>query len=487
MNHVIGIVLLFSSFLFSPGKEIDPQDRWRHSARIKPSYNGPDKPFDILYRNRDSFDNLPFQTVVKTAIEGNKNPVCTPAFNKRCSLAANSPGRIGEVYFDFKDAENGVRGHSSQILIACRCLDYNCGYAIVMQPRLTRHSPNVSCFYPKVNGKWRDCHTEILRTSEQAKEDLPEEVFEAKEYRVKLSDNGFWSARGKKRIITLQNESEIDGHPKIDFKEIVSDFHEWETGGRKGSFLVFGNDRKTNSQMADQYFLDKDHEKCGTIFTYARKAADRSASLQDHEAVGMDRASYLLKKPGEVTLTDAVLAIGTGFTGLFTAIGIWAHLKGTLFEKEKEMRHKVNWWVLSAKILIIGLVIPAEIGSLIFAFFKHNAERNWRSFFAFFDGLIALPPSVEDCDSDSYRTFTCSAEGGVYISLAVLGTVGYFHPTRGRWLSMLIMMILLTTAIFLVLLEVSFRFYRFAIDRRNDPRFSGDEKFQAAADKFQKD
>lgn len=179
----------------------------------------------------------PFRIVVNKSIERQNPPACTACFDKRFTLAANSPGRIGENYFKFNDPENGYQGHSTQIQIACRCLDWNCRHAIVMQPRSRKLGPNrwtMSCFYTQVNGKWRDCHTEILRVSERGVDEYPDDFEGRGTYTVDQDRYGWWQVRGVNRHTEQLDETKT--FETANFTNI-EDYEKWTKNRKVGSFL----------------------------------------------------------------------------------------------------------------------------------------------------------------------------------------------------------------------------------------------------------
>ncbi|KAI0561919.1 hypothetical protein FGB62_69g261 [Gracilaria domingensis] len=391
--------------------------------------------YDIVQRSRNPLLNTAFRLAVNNAIQREKGAAaaCTADFGNRCKLAADSPGRIEEMHYSFQDPESGVQGHSTQLQIACRCLDWNCEHAIVMQPRVDA-SKKVFCFYPKVNGKWRDCNTEMLRVSEHGVYERPREFRDKHYLTVNQSQYGWWKAIGTPRINRKLNESEQ--YPTVKFSEIVEDYDKWNKDRKSRDFFVFGNDTSTNNALGDVYYQDANDTECGVIYTYAKRRGDTIRISQDQHAVGMAKDSYLVSRPEKVKTTDVYLAIGSGITSVFTAIGLWQFLKWDLYDGQKQRKSKIIWWRFWLKFIVILLVIVAELGVLVFTFISHLRERNWMSFFAWFDAAVALPPDVEKCNSDYYGVYACPVAKGVYVGSAVLGTVGYYHQSKGRFVSM---------------------------------------------------
>ncbi|KAI0561077.1 hypothetical protein FGB62_93g052 [Gracilaria domingensis] len=274
----IGITLVCTALAVLVGlsKIVLPQERWRHSVALKATSYGPDKMYEVIEREGNSFLNEPFRRVVNQVINRDGQPLCDASFKKRCTLAQSSPGRVGEMRYKFRDPLAAVFGHSTQTSIACRCLDFSCRHGIIMQPRLIKNANKVACFYPKVQGKWSDCHTELLRIAERDVDDWPNDMKVKEPYYVELDNGPVWLTEGERRLELLEDEANLANYSTVSFESIIQDFEDRE----REDVLIFGNGTGGDETSFDTFSLDDKTEECSMIYTYARRGADMLSTKQ---------------------------------------------------------------------------------------------------------------------------------------------------------------------------------------------------------------
>ncbi|KAI0560595.1 hypothetical protein FGB62_107g110 [Gracilaria domingensis] len=316
------LLLSTTCLAFGSVTKLDESQRWRQSVAVRLTTRGPDRPYDVLRTRRDSSVTVTFNRAISTVLNATKR--CTPSDEKRCVLAHNSPGLVGQVHYTFADEARKIRGHSTQVLMACRCLDTGCREAIVLEPRqivLKNGTRKNVCLYSRVEGKWKDCHTELLRLKEIDVSDF-QGVPDPDKFAVELSENNFWGAKGRRRYIRDISQTERNKLENMSFERILADFE--DNARNLSNFYVFGNDTVGDSQFPDELVVEsEDEDECAKLFDYAQRSADWMGAQQDQLAIGRNEDSFLVARPEEPSLSEAFLAIGTGLTGLFASIGIW--------------------------------------------------------------------------------------------------------------------------------------------------------------------
>ncbi|KAI0562809.1 hypothetical protein FGB62_53g015 [Gracilaria domingensis] len=154
-------------------KTTDIAKRWTEVAGIRVGRDGFPRPYDVVYSRGNSLLSEQFKIIVKN-FSLRQEDICDLSFDSRCSFAKESPGRIGELYYNFSVPSREIKGHSTQTLSACRCLDQFCENAIVVEPRILNRANGTKsfvCLYPRVGGLYRDCHTELFRFEKRSASD----------------------------------------------------------------------------------------------------------------------------------------------------------------------------------------------------------------------------------------------------------------------------------------------------------------------------
>ncbi|KAI0557806.1 hypothetical protein FGB62_260g07 [Gracilaria domingensis] len=366
---------------------------------------------------------------------------------KRCRAAADSPGLVGEKHYRFEDPARNMKGHATQSILSCRCLKHSCGHSIVTRIRKLNGKDGFVCLYPKYNDKWIDCHSEMIRLKDG---DRIDPNIEAPTDKVPIGASGYWTGAGSRESRAQEKieEEYFDTLESVSFGRILDEYE----GLEEKTSMFFNSSHQ--QQMENKTFVkDDDQDTCSKLYYYAVQKGILNAAQQDLVSIATEESSFLTPRPEDISVTDAVLAIGAAFAGVFTAYRLMDSIRNIIRKQRKNMhRHgndqsklasnkrKIKWLPIWARLFALTFLVgPAELAALFFAFATHNNALNWISFFTWMDLAVALPADVAQCKP----YVKCSAAGGMYIATLLLGTVGHESATRGRWISLLVMMVVI--------------------------------------------
>lgn len=455
---------------------VDQFKRWTQVASIIVTKDGPPVPFSIIRKGGSAYVGVTYKKMINDTIEGSTSKPCTLSHENRCKVAVSSPGRVGELHYRFKDPARNLKGHATQTFLACRCLKHSCGHSIVMEVRKFKKS-NI-CLYPKINDKWMDCHSEMLKVDDGPVVD-PKFEFDQKprvkaSSRIPIGASGFWLADGNRQLEKGIDEKDLKQMKDVSFTDILAEY------GEIGDQIFFNSsDPQQVQNVLRSTVKETDQDTCRKLYYYARQGSIYNGAQQDLVSIATEESSFITPRPTEVSLTDTVLAIGAAFAGLFATFRLFASINellkkyraAKLRQKKDDGDHEhkkvqVKWVGIWLRLFAMAFIVgPAELVALFFAFFSHNNYINWITFFTWMDISVALSPGVGMCEPST----KCSAEGSVYIATMLLGTVGHYSNTRGRWIALLAVMVFVLVSFSILLLEIIRRVVVFRKD------FGGEE------------
>lgn len=334
-----------------------------------------------------------------------------------CQVASGSFANVGEVQYTFTDLGRNIQGRSRQVMVACRCLSKICDLAILVRPvdiftreadGERRDTGSRTCLYEAVEGKFSDCHSEVLRVSKQkeksARDGMDPKAFN---YRVKDDVHGdFWNATGRRGISAECLDTDIASLPTVNVSSLTSDdvrFNMRESS--PPDTFCHGNENVKYYRSADP----DDGEACSLIYDKSLAVAAHTASQQDCYAIGKVSGTYL--QPASVTLvtnTELALSCSAAVLGIIFVASLYIKEM-----KKKDSKYVALAWAVLFQILsyiLEALPLHTALGSEISA-------RDWRSLFAFVDATLGLGVKGS------------SARDGVLLMDVVLGELQH-HKTR---------------------------------------------------------
>lgn len=326
---------------------------------------------------------------------------CTPNSTTRCDVAINGFGTVGEVTYRFRHDADNLRGYSTQVQVACRCLSQDCAKALLMRPvNVLANGKQVgeTCLYSRHTaiGKMSACHAELLRT-------VPRPVRqESPRYRNKfgfnfsvVSNMGEWVAVGERGWTNNIQQADLLRIPKLDVlnESILEDVAQ-----------LLHNSKTEYVQAIDP----TDGAICAHTYAYGAAGAAWRGTQQDNHAVGKFADTYRTQKPVLITDTELALACSAAAIGAFT---VWA-MFWKRWSRESKSR-KTLFFVVCAQLLLHIL----ESLPLYVALVDEVGASSWKSEFAFVDGTLAVSTPPEGPQG--------TAKGSILILTAVVGRVGY--------------------------------------------------------------
>lgn len=396
---------------------------------------------DIFQTDRSG----PLSSVYRSTLGTEASTPCVPDRERKCEVAIDGFGTVGEVHFEFESSLSNIKGRSTQVMIACRCISDECGDAVLIRPIdvLTTdeqgkevNTGRRTCIYEAVDGNFTDCHTELLRVTYRDRGHRPNYVRGSGAFNYSVIDpnyGDFWNATGQR------------GWARDCMDSDLTDLSVFDSALLSSENVAF-NLHKTNPSASHckppaesvSYFRENDAagEECSTLIEYAAAAAAHRATQQDEISIGNVESSYVYPKPELVSDTELALSCsGAGLGLLF----VWSMFRKQLYKRNATMLYII--WVVAIQVLsflLEALPLHTALGAEISA-------RNWVSQFASVDGTVAL--------AKGHSTAQGSAQGSVLILTAVLGEVRY-RDTRVGLLASLAVFFDITVGTLVVLTMV---------------------------------
>lgn len=400
-----------------PAGNVSLLARWRDTVgtATQVSAHGAASAQDVFQTDRSG----PLSNVYRSTLGTEASTPCVPDSERKCEVAIDGFGTVGEVHFVFESSLANIKGRSTQVMIACRCLSEECGDAVLVRPIDVRDEQgnqvnNGTCIYEAVDGNFTDCHTELLRVTYRDRGHRPNYMRGTGAFNYSVTDpnyGDFWNATGQR------------GWERDCTDRDVNELSVFDSAALRPENVAF-NVHETNPSVSHckpptesvTYFREEEAagEECSTLFKYAAAAAAHRATQQDEIAIGNVESSYVYPKPELVSDTELALSCsGAGLGLLF----VWS-----MFRKQQYKRNATMWYILwVATIQVLSFLLEAL--PLHTALGSEISAREWVSQFASVDGTVAL--------AKGHSTPQGSAEGSVLILTSVLGEVRYRHTRVG--------------------------------------------------------
>lgn len=411
--------------------------------------NGPSGNLDPRERMRDTFGTAtqiwqrgplprlstvsalrtgPVSEVYRSTLTSSASKTCEPGSNQKCEVAINGFGTVGEVQYNFSTTRHNLKGRSTQVMVACRCLSKECEVAVLVRPiNVVRKTPDgkmestgQTCLYEAVDNKFSDCHSELLRVSQRERNVLqPEYMHKDKRWNYTVQDqdhpsSDFWTANGQRGWTLNCTDTELGKLDPVSLSKL-SELAKQDKKSRDIEFNVHvtapGGPHCTAPRNV-KYFRE-DHEggaTCAEIYEYAASAAANRGTQQDEIAVGKLSSTYITAQPELTTDTELALSLSAAGLGI---LFVWS-----MYRKQIEKRNvKTPIKYLTCGVMKQVFSYALEALPLHIALGQEISARNWVSLFAFADATVSL---AEDLTKPQG-----SAAGSVLVLVGVLGEVRY--------------------------------------------------------------
>lgn len=388
--------------------------RWRDAlgTALYPSSLGSSSQNQVFHALRSG----PIPTTFRNALTPILSTKCSPRDGlngAECRVSTDGFGTIGQVDYLFDSRQDNRRGKSTQVMVACKCLGFECQNAILMRPvRVVENGSEVGtvCLYQKLEDGYANCHADLFRTQISATTMSSRDRIS---YSVKdPGRESSWSAFGERAWTFECSRAEVDALPRVNISAIkVGDIS-------KGSFAQKDSRLKSSCvpESGIQLVIDESKEmdnECARTYEKASVAATHRATQQDEIAIGTSKTTYLEAKPGltgdtELALTCAAVMLG--------ALAIW-----TTFRKEAAKK-SVSYVRVFLVLLVQVVTFVIESLPLHTALLREWDARAWYSYFAYADATLGV-----------------GKNGGVMVVTSFVGGVGYSF-TRTKllmWLTVL--------------------------------------------------
>lgn len=397
-----------------PDGVLSPLQRWRDAVgtATQPWQRGRAMMLSIIHSVRSG----PLSEVYKSSLSTASSSPCKPEQGKKCEVGIDGFGTAGEVQYEFESAKRNNKGRSTQVMVGCQCLSVECDIAILIRPvNVFRTLPGGNlqdtgkrtCIYEAVNGKFSDCHGELLRVSVRGEKERPKYTRgEGKfDYAVVESLSERWNATGQRGWTRDCLDTDIAALPVINTSRLAKDdidFNVHRTQPKGPHCTPPENVQYYRSEE------EADGEDCGKVYEYAASAAAHMASQGDEIAVGNLESSHLTKKPPLVSNTELTLVCSAAALGILV---LW-----TMYRKQISSKHtsigRLGFCVLGQVFSYVLEALPLHS-----ALTSEFSAMRWSSIFAFADGTLALAK-----DQISGQG---TAKGSVLILTSLVGEVQY--------------------------------------------------------------
>lgn len=323
---------------------------------------------------------------------------------------------MGEVQYKFERDRQNRQGRSTQVMVACQCVSTECEQAVLVRPvtvfsrgpgNKVKDSGKRTCLYEAVEGKFSDCHSELLRVSSRAKGQLPDYLRGngSFDYAVLEDPGNKWSASGQRGWTRDCLDTDISSLPTVDISKlnrerIASNVHTTEPG--KPQCKPPANVQYYRSAS------EEDGQSCAAVYSYAAASAAHLATQADEIAVGNLESSYSEQIPSLVSNIELALSCGAAALGILV---LW-----TMSRKHKK-RKPSSYAVLTCVVMAQGLSFALEGFPLHAALYTELAARQWKTIFAFADATLSL--------AQDQIAVQGTAFGSVLVLTTVVGEVQY--------------------------------------------------------------
>lgn len=360
----------------------DSFERWRstvsHSTSLIPPTSG------IHTTSAPRSGQL--SNVYRSFLSSSSSKRCLTDPNTDCRVAADPDVHVGEVFYNFNDYQRNFKGHSRQVMIACRCLTANCQSAVLVRPvEVSTRLPNGTtaftgtrtCLYEAVGGNFSDCHSELLHVSSQGKSVATKTLLARDAFSFNVEDdvNGdHWDARGSRGGYQSCLDTDFEQLPTVDMHALQTD--EISVFGERYVSLESGGIARKKSRLL-RAVDPEDGVMCAALYAATLEDAARQASQQDCFAVAKFQNTFLLHPT--VTLvsnTELALSCSAAALGLIFLVSFYV----------KETKRKTSTYYHLALIVFFQLMsYSLEALPLHTALGSEISARNWSSMFAFVD------------------------------------------------------------------------------------------------------
>lgn len=417
-------IFLFSLTLASPlsprdvashGPEgiLTPEQRWRDTVGTALQIHGPTPKYKVTSTLRSG----PLSSVFRSSLSSNEIEGCEPRADTKCEIAINGFGTVGEVHYNFTSNDRQLKGRSTQVMVACRCLSKECGVAILLRPvnvisRETETPIRRTCMYEVFRGRYSDCHAELLRVSYRPVNQLPEISHSRDYFRYHPKwDEKVWYAEGQRGWTHDCYEDQVASLRRVNIGSITEKnikFNKHTTAAKNSCSPPEGIEYVVEEN-------DADGEECAKLYHYAASGGAHRGTQQDEIATGASEESYLAEKPDLISDTELALVC--------SAAGLGAMFVWTMYWKQMK-KDKDNLKRLGAVILAQILSYTLEALPLHIALGNEIRAAAWRCLLAFMDGTLAVARETLEVQG--------SVNGSILVLTGVVGEVRY-SQTR-EWL-----------------------------------------------------
>lgn len=395
-----------------PGGVINQQVRFADAAgtAVQVGVLGPARKHSVA----QSSPMGPLSAVYRDVLRSVREP-CRAVDGSMCEIAIGSFGSVGEVQYDFSNSVENVKGRSTQVLVACRCVGKECNKAVLIRPinvfeslphNATQKPMRKTCIYEAVGNGFTDCHAELLRNVRRPIGQRPEYTHGGNAFVYTVNNpvsQSTWTAQGQRGWTRDCLEEDVNSLPTAtmdDFKHIQQNTHTTPPD----------NACKPPNNLV-QYFQEADQaagEACYATYEYAALAASHFGSQQDEFAIGMRQDSYMDSKPPLVSNTELALTCSAAGLGVIVLFGI--------YRTRRENADRAGLYLFRV-VLVQILSFALESLPLHIALGQETLARSWESEFADVGGSLALGSDQLEVQG--------SAEGSVLVMTAMMGTVKY--------------------------------------------------------------
>lgn len=412
-----------------PEGDLTPMQRWHDTIGTALQIYGPTPRHGLISTLRSG----PLSSVFRSSLLSNEGGSCEPRSDTKCELAINGFGSVGEVHYNFSNNIRKVEGHSTQVMIACRCLSKECGVAILLRPvnvlsRETNETIRRTCLYEVFRGKYSDCHTELMRVSYRPVDQPPEFYHgnDSFEYYPR-TERKVWFAEGQRGWTHDCFEDEVACLRRIDLKSIKPENIEFNKHTTAAN-------NSCSPPAGVEYVVDRndaDGQECVELYDIASGEGAHRGTQQDEIATGEMEGSYFNEKPSRISDTELAL--------ICSAAGLGAMFVWTMYWKQMKTKVKSTMKTLGAVVLAQVLSYALEALPLHIALGNEIGAARWRSLFAFVDGTIAVAKDNSGPQG--------SANGSVLVLTGVVGEVRYSETREGVVWALTVMFDLMVTIV----------------------------------------
>lgn len=405
-----------------PTGRLDPLQRMRDTFGTATQIwaRGPLKRFSGV----SSLRSGPMPAVYRSTLISNASRTCEPGSEDVCEVGIDGFGTVGEVQYDFNISTQNVKGRSTQVLVSCRCLAEECNVAVLVRPIsvLTRTltgkivNSTKTCIYEAVEGKFSDCHSELLRVSARKRGTKPQYVRHNLNFTYIVEDDvnrDNWRAIGQRGWTHDCMDTELEALPVKDISNLKAE----DIAFNIHTTSLHGSHCRGSGNV--QYYRDSgdDKETCAAIYEYAAATGAHRATQEDEIAIGKEPSSYITAKPPLTTDTELALSVSAACLGVLFAWSMYRRLT-----KKRDARKPVKYVIVGVLKQVLSYALEAL--PLHIALVQEINCRNWNSLFAFADGTVTLAEDMTKAQG--------TAKGSMLVLVAVVGEVQYLKTKEAQ-------------------------------------------------------